>query len=143
MRGEAHGVSIDDSGNITLAPKLTEVFKTEQPYIWSSAADASGNVYLGSGSDGKIFVVNASGKGSLFTDLAELNVTALAVGRSGELFAATSPDGKVYQVDRTGKATVYFDPKQKYIWSLAVMRLFKVLDGFLTDLPCQLRRGLY
>jgi len=121
MRGEAHGVSIDDSGNITLAPKLTEVFKTEQPYIWSSAADASGNVYLGSGSDGKIFVVNASGKGSLFTDLAELNVTALAVGRSGELFAATSPDGKVYQVDRTGKATVYFDPKQKYIWSLAVM----------------------
>ena len=54
LRGDAHGVSIDDSGNISLAPKLTEIFKTEQPYIWSSVADASGNVYLGSGSDGKI-----------------------------------------------------------------------------------------
>ena len=121
MRGEAHGVSIDDSGNITLAPKLTEIFKTDQPYIWSSAADASGNIYLGSGSDGKIFVVNASGKGSLFTDLAELNVTALAVGRNGELFAATSPDGKVYQIDRTGKASAYLKKKKKYVWSLAVM----------------------
>src|SRR5881296_134398 len=90
LRGDAHGVSIDDSGNITLAPKLSELFKTEQPYIWSSVADSSGNIYLGTGSDGKIFVVNASGKGSLFTDLTELNVTALAVGRNSELFAATS-----------------------------------------------------
>jgi len=121
MRGDAHGVSIDDSGNITLAPKLSEVFKTEQPYIWSSVADTSGNIYLGTGSDGKIFVVSSLGKGSLLSDLAELNVTALAIGKSGELFAATSPDGKVYQIDRTGKATVYFDPKQKYIWSLALM----------------------
>src|SRR6476469_2431539 len=86
MRGDAHGVSIDDSGNISLAPKLTEVCRSEQPYIWSSVADASVNIYLGSGSDGKIFVVNSSGKGSLFADLAELNVSALAIGRNGELF---------------------------------------------------------
>jgi hypothetical protein len=35
MRGDARGVSIDDTGAITLAPKLTEVMKTDQPYIWS------------------------------------------------------------------------------------------------------------
>jgi sugar lactone lactonase YvrE len=121
MRGDARGVSVDDTGVITLAPKLTEVMKTDQPYIWSSAVDAAGNIYLGTGSDGKIFVVNSAGKGSLFTDLAELNVSALAIGRGGELFAATSPDGKVYRVDSAGKASVYFDPKQKYIWSLAIM----------------------
>src|SRR6478735_1757640 len=87
MRGDARGVSIDDSGNITLAPKLFEVFKTEQPYIWSSVADSAGNIYLGTGSDGKIFVVNSAGKGSLLVDLAELNVSAMAIGRNGELFA--------------------------------------------------------
>jgi len=121
MRGEAHGVSIDDTGAITLAPKLAEVMKTDQPYIWSSTSDSSGNIYLGTGSDGKIFIVNSSGRGWLFADLSELNVSALAVGKSGELYAATSPDGKVYRVDTAGKPTVYFDPKQKYIWSLAVM----------------------
>src|SRR6185295_7849497 len=111
LKGDSKGVSIDDNGVISLAPKLTESFRTEQPYVWSSAIDASGNVYLGTGGDGKVFKVDASGKGALFADLAELNVSALAIGKSGEVFAATLPDGKVYQISSTGNATVYFDPK--------------------------------
>ena len=121
MRGDAHGVSIDDSGVIRLASKLNEVMKTDQPYIWSSAADPSGNIYLGTGSDGKIFQVNVSGRGWMYVDLPELNVTAMAFGRGGEFYAATSPDGKVYRIDAAGKFSVYFDPKQKYIWSLSVL----------------------
>ena len=121
IRGEARSVSIDASGNITPATKVTEVYKTEQPYIWSSAIDAAGNVYLGTGAEGRIYKVTPAGSGSMFADLSELNVSAIAIGRGGELFAATSPDGKVYQLDAAGKATVYFDPKEKYIWSVAVM----------------------
>lgn len=121
LRGDAKGVSISDNGEISLAPKLTEVFRTEQSYVWSSAVDASGNVYLGTGSDGKIFKVEASGKGSLLYDSAELNVAAIAVGKSGEIYAGTSPDGKVYRIDTSGNATVFFEPKEKYIWSLAIL----------------------
>ena len=121
LKGDAKGVSIDDNGVISLAPKLSGIFKTEQPYVWSSAVDANGNVYLGTGGDGKVFKVDATGKGTLFADLAELNVSALAIGKSGEIFAATLPDGKVYQINSSGNATVYFDPKEKYIWSLAVL----------------------
>ena len=121
LKGDARGVSIDSNGSITLAPKLTEIYKTEQPYIWSTAIDGSGNVFLGTGSDGRIYKVLPGGTGSMFADLTELNVTALAVGKTGELFAASSPDGKVYRVDSAGKAEIYFEPKEKYIWSLAVM----------------------
>lgn len=121
LKGDARGVSIDANGAITLAPKLNEVYKTGQSYIWSSAIDSAGNVFLGTGGDGKVFKVGASGAGTLFADLSELNVTALAIGKNGELFAATSPDGKVYRIDSAGKAEVYFDAKEKYIWSLAVM----------------------
>jgi sugar lactone lactonase YvrE len=121
IRGEARSVSIDQNGNITPAPKVTELYKTEQPYIWSSAIDAAGNVYLGTGAEGRIYKVSQTGSGAMFADLSELNVSALAIGRNGELFAATSPDGKVYQLDAAGKATVYFDPKEKYIWALSVM----------------------
>jgi sugar lactone lactonase YvrE len=120
LRGEAKGVSIDENGTIRLAPKLTEVFKTEQSYVWSSAIDAAGNVYLGTGSDGRIYKVDASGNGALFYDSNELNVSALAIGKSGELYAGTSPDGKVYRIDATGNASVFFEPKEKYIWSLEV-----------------------
>ncbi len=121
LKGDSRGVSIDDNGVISLAPKLTEIFKTEQPYVWSSAVDLSGNIYLGTGGDGKVFKVDASGKGTLFSDLAELNVSALAIGKAGEIYAATLPDGKVYQINASGTASVYFDPKEKYIWSLAVL----------------------
>lgn len=121
LKGDARGVSIDQNGAITLAPRLTEVFKTDQQYIWSSAVDTAGNFYLGTGGDGKVFKVDASGRGLLFSDLAELNVSAIAIGRGGEIYAATSPDGRVYRLDATGKAEVYFTPKDKYIWSLAVL----------------------
>lgn len=121
LKGDARGVSISDTGVLMLAPKLNEVFNTQQTYIWSSAVDNQGNVYLGTGHDGKTFRVTAAGSGSLLYDAAELDVTALAIGRDGVVFAGTSPDGKVYRITSDGKAEVYFDPGDKYIWSLAVM----------------------
>lgn len=121
LKGDSKGVSIDDSGAISLAPKLNEIFNTQQSYVWSSVADSAGNVYLGTGNDGKIFKVDASGKGSLFSDLAELDVSAVAIGKDGALYAGTSPDGKVYRIDSSGNATVFFDSADKYIWSLAVL----------------------
>ncbi len=121
LKGDARGISVSDTGAITLAPKLTEVFKTDQQFIWSSAADTSGNIYLGTGGDGKVFKVDASGKGSLLVDLKEMNVTALAIAKNGDLFAATSPDGMVYRISANGTSEVYFEPKEKYIWSLAAL----------------------
>ena len=121
LKGDARGVSISDTGVLMLSPKLNEVFNTQQTYVWSSAVDNQGNVYLGTGHDGKTFKISAAGAGALLHDAAELDVTALAVGRDGAVFAGTSPDGKVYRIAADGKAEVYFDPADKYIWSLAVM----------------------
>ena len=121
LKGDARGVSITDTGVLMLAPKLNEVFNTQQTYIWSSVVDSQGNVFLGTGHDGKIYKVPSTGTGSLLYDAAELDVTALAIGRDGALYAGTSPDGKVYRITADGKADVYFDPGDKYIWSLAIM----------------------
>lgn len=121
LKGDSRGVSISDTGVLMLAPKLTEVFNTQQTYVWSTAVDNQGNVFLGTGHDGRIFRVTAAGTGALFYDAAELDVTALATGNDGVLYAGTSPDGKVYRITPDGHADVFFDPKDKYIWSLAVM----------------------
>lgn len=121
LKGEARGVSVTDNGVLTLAPGFSQVFDTEQAYVWSTAIDSGGNVYLGTGHDGKIFRVTADGKGSLLYKAPELDVTALVVANDGAIYAATSPDGKVYRVTADGKATVYFDPADKYIWSLAIL----------------------
>ncbi|MBX3293873.1 MAG: hypothetical protein KF881_13375 [Acidobacteria bacterium] len=121
LRGDARSVSIDANGTLSPAPRVTEAFKTGQAYIWASATDAQGNVYLGTGGEGKVFRVDAAGNGSVFADLEEMNVSSVAIGTNGDIFAATMPDGKVYRIDRTGRSDVYFAPKEKYIWALAVM----------------------
>ena len=121
LKGEARGVSITDNGVLTLAPRFDQIFNTEQPYVWSSAIDGAGNVFVGTGHDGSIFRITPDGRGALFYKTSELDVTALAVARDGALFAATSPDGKVYRINGDGKADVYFDPADKYIWSLALL----------------------
>src|SRR5262249_40655519 len=47
VKGDARGITIADNGAISLAPALELVFDTKEAYIWSSAVDAQGNVYLG------------------------------------------------------------------------------------------------
>ncbi len=121
LRGDARNVSVGPNGAIMLAPELAEVYRTDQPFVWASVIDRSGNIYLGTGGNGRIFVVAPNGTGRLLADLDELNVTAMALGAGGELYAATSPDGKVYRVNAAGSAEIYFDPQEKYIWSLAMM----------------------
>ncbi len=121
LKGESRGVSVTDTGALTLAPDSKQLFNTEQAYVWSSAIDKAGNLYLGTGHDGRIYRVDANGSGRLFTDTGELDVTALAIGHDGALYAGTSPEGKVYRVGADGRADVYFDPPDKYIWSLAAL----------------------
>lgn len=118
IKGDARGVSIADSGTMMLAPTYTLVYDTKEAYIWSSTTDAAGNIYLGTGHDGKIFKVETSGAGRLLYDAAELDVTALATDTKGNLYAATSPEGKIYKISGDGNATVFYDPPYKYIWSL-------------------------
>ena len=63
LKGDSRGVSITDTGVLMLAPKLNEIYNTQQTYVWSSAVDNQGNVILGTGHDGKIFKVSSTGTG--------------------------------------------------------------------------------
>jgi len=128
-KGDARGVSIADNGALTLAPALIEVFDTKQAYIWSAAADKAGNIYLGTGHEGRVFKVDPSGKGTLLYKTSELDVMALAVDAQGNVYAGTAPDGKIYRIAPGGEAKVFFEPKTKYIWSLAFDGQGRLLVG--------------
>src|SRR5574341_637889 len=75
-RGKLTNLSLTSDDELILAPRFDVVFNTEQPLVWSAVADSKGNVYLGTGHDGKIFRVDAAGKGDVLADLAELDVLA-------------------------------------------------------------------
>ncbi len=118
LKGDARGVSIAENGSVMLAPTFTLVYDTKEAYIWSSAVDAAGNIYLGTGHEGRIFKVSPAGEGRLLYDASELDVTAMVTDPQGNLYAGTSPEGKIYKITPDGKESVFYDPPDKYIWSL-------------------------
>jgi outer membrane protein assembly factor BamB len=120
LRGEFENLSIDSYGRLTLGPTATPLYDTNAPFIWTLIAGQDGNVFAGSGNDGQVFKIDASGKATSFFDAEELEVHALAAGPNGSLYVGTSPDGRIYRVDASGKGAVFFDPDDRYIWSLAV-----------------------
>ncbi|HVF88756.1 MAG TPA: hypothetical protein VNH22_01740, partial [Blastocatellia bacterium] len=120
VKGDARGVSIADNGTIMLAPAFALVYDTKEAYIWSSASDSAGNIYLGTGHEGRIFKVEPGGAGRLLYDAGELDVTALATDSQGNLYAGTSPDGKIYKIAPDGRQSIFYDPPDKYIWSLII-----------------------
>src|SRR5580765_652109 len=119
LKGEVENLSIDAIGRLVLGPVTGLVYETAAPFLWSIVAQPDGSLYIGTGNEGKVYRVDADGKGSVFFDSTELEVHAMAPAPNGGLYVATSPDGRIYKVDRNGAATTFFDPDDKYIWALA------------------------
>ncbi len=118
LKGRLDQLSLSSDGRILLAPAHDLIFDTGQSYIFSMVRDKAGNVYVGTGDEGKVFKIDPQGKGSLYFQSKELNVFALALDGSDTLYAGTSPDGKVYKVSGPSQSTEFCDPETKYIWSM-------------------------
>jgi hypothetical protein len=119
LRGEVENLSIDSYGRLTLGPTSTPLYESSAPFLWTVVTAPDGTTYAGSGNEGQVYRVDASGKGGVFFDAEELEVHAIALAPGGGVYVGTSPNGKVYRVDAAGKSAVLFDPPDRYIWSLA------------------------
>jgi hypothetical protein len=119
LRGDLDGLSVRGDGGLVLAPSFEEIYDTGEPLVFAAAADASGNVYLGTGHGGGVFRVDPAGTGTRIADLGEPDVLALEVGPDQSLYAATSPNGRVYRIRSDLTVEVFFDPEALYIWDLA------------------------
>ncbi len=118
-KGDPTGVTIGPLGHLELAPRFDTFGDVSESYAWALASNGNGDLFVGTGDQGKIFKVERSGKTLLLFDSLELDVIALALDAKGNLYAGTSPDGIVYRIDREGNATTFFDSPESYVWDLA------------------------
>ena len=70
-KGKPDGVAVSPHGEILLARTVKEVQikaleEDAQPFLWSQAMDSKGNLFVGSGNEGRVYKVPRSGAGSLF-----------------------------------------------------------------------------
>jgi hypothetical protein len=118
LDGTLEALSVDSEGRVRLAPEATPQGDLSSAQAWCVVGDGDGTLFVGTGSEGKIFRIK-DGIASLLFDAPELEVHALALGPDHRLYAGTSPEGKVYAIDGDGKAETFYDPEEKYIWALA------------------------
>lgn len=118
LQGNLKGVSATSDGKLILAPALNSLLDTDQPFIYASVIDRSGNLFLGTGNEGKVFRLSPDGQSQELARLTESGVYSLAVDSQDRIFAGTSPDGRVYLLSNQGVASTFFDPNEKYIWSM-------------------------
>jgi len=86
-------------------------------YIFAIATDDAGNIYLGTGPQGKVYMLDSFGKeAQLIYDSRDKNILSLAVGERGFVYAGSDTRGLVYKINpRTKKATVLYDSDQPEI----------------------------
>lgn len=118
--GKLNGVTVTGTGEVRLAPKLTRVAESVEPYFWCLASDGQGSVFAGSGDTGIVYRVGEDGKTVPFARTGELEVHALVRAGDGTLYAGTSPNGRVFKIDPDGKVTKIADFDEKYVFALAL-----------------------
>ena len=116
--GEFDNISLTSEGRLELAPAVTNVASATDPIIWCAVRDEKGNVFFGTGNQGKVYKVTRKGEMSVFFAPNEVMVHALALDHKGRLYAATSPNGRVYRLDSDGRAEVFCNPGETYIWAM-------------------------
>jgi hypothetical protein len=132
-RGESDGVAVTSRGRLFLVPRFAPLggarLAGAPAHVWSAVSDSAGNVFLGTGPDGRVLRITPSGSAGVFFTADDAMVTSLALLPDGDLLAGTSPGGKVYRIAPSGKGSMWCDTGERYVWSLAASADGSVFAG--------------
>ena len=118
--GKPKDLSLTSTGDVMLSPKIDSFTKLKETQVWALVEDSAGNLYAGTGNEGKIYKINADGDtAELYYNSPEVTIYSLAIGPDDALYAGTGPDGLIYKItDATTPPTTILNEGDKYVWAL-------------------------
>jgi sugar lactone lactonase YvrE len=119
-QGEGDHISFTNTGEALLGPQSVSLLNLDKQnhMVWTLAEDSQGNIYAGTGEQGRVFKISPSGETSVFFDSPEIGILSLAVDASDNIYAGSAPDGLIYRLTPTGEQTLWFSTGEHYVWSL-------------------------
>jgi len=116
--GELIATTASSYGDVRRGVGVRRVELPEAQLASSFVQAPNGDVYVGTGQSGQIFLVRGDAV-TLFAETDQLLVSSLALGSGGELFAGTLPEGRIYRVDSGGAIEEIVRPEGvEHIWDL-------------------------
>ena len=118
--GKPKDLSLTSTGDVMLSPKIESFTKLKETQVWALVEDSAGNLYAGTGNEGKIYKIAADGDtAELYYNSPEVTIYSLAIGPDNALYAGTGPDGLIYKItDATTPPTTLLNEGDKYVWAL-------------------------
>ncbi len=118
-QGMLDGVSVHSDGKVTLGPAVDLLAETGESFVWCLAVASNGDLFAGTGNNGKIITIAGKDQRTIWQDSEELEILSLIAGPDRHLYAGTSPGGKILRISSQGNAAVFFETGEKHVWSLA------------------------
>lgn len=116
--GKLEGTAVYSSGTVVRGVQVDRVAIPGTAVARSLLTTKDGRTFIGSGNDGKIFLLTG-GDLRPYAETGELLVTSLVQGPAGALYAATLPNGKIFSVDSAGKVSTFCQPEGvQHVWAL-------------------------
>jgi hypothetical protein len=108
-------------GAVRLSRQLRPLTALSATHAWSMVEDKAGNLFVGTGEEGKLYRITPDGKTSVVYTSDAGQILSLAIGPDGSVYAGTGPTAQVVKVDPAGKVSVLCELEDaNYVWALAV-----------------------
>ena len=117
--GQFDGVSIDDNGELYLAPETSSLLDKGDLFVWDIARGKNGDILASTGVQGNIWRVTAGGKETLVANVGAAAAYSMALAPDGRIFAALSGDhARILTIDAGGKQSTLARLGSSYVWKL-------------------------
>jgi hypothetical protein len=98
--------------------KAEVFFDPGETYIWALARAADGSLLVGTGTQGKLFQVDAKGKGKVLYDSDDTHIRTIAPLPGGDVLVGTAGEGLILRVGPDGRARTLYDAQEPEVVSL-------------------------
>jgi hypothetical protein len=111
---------VSSEGTLQLARRLKPLLGVEATHVWALAEDASGNLFVATGNEGKLFKITSTGEVSVAFHSEDSQILSLAAAPDGTIYAGTGPSGLIVRIAPDGNTRVLHDSPEAYVWALAL-----------------------
>jgi hypothetical protein len=118
LAGELDGVAVGPEGALQPGPVAERLFADEAAYVWALQPDGHGGVYAATGSQGRLYHIDAEGRWTQLAQTFEYELFALAREAGGALVTAGAPNGTVTRVTTAGETETLVDLPEGLVWNL-------------------------
>ncbi|MGB5574904.1 MAG: hypothetical protein WBO69_16115 [Thermoanaerobaculia bacterium] len=97
----------------------TVFFDPEQTYIWDLERGAGGSLLVATGTDGKLFKVEADGQAEVLFDSQDTHLRTLKALPNGQVLMGTAGEGLILRLDPDGTVRTLYDAAQPEVVAFA------------------------